>query len=279
MVLLRAPKPRAFWQYPRWWALVFGILLIALAARGGSGTIPWYQRPVLHLSIPLAQAARRVRSLVWPATPRAEAGPMAAAVTAEEERLELARVRALLGIVPADTAPVCGARVVRHELQGVFKTLVIGCGREAGVRVGMAVVAAPGLVGRVARVAPRVATVLLLIDPNHAVDVLVQRSRARGVLRGQGGGTTLGRAIGVSRIEYLEGTSDVQVGDAVVSSGLDGRYPSGLPVGTVQRVTTTADGLLLGAEVVPFIDWTVVEEVVVLPGPVAMEPESAEGSP
>lgn len=269
MVLLRAPKSRSFWQYPRWWAFVCGLLLIVLATRAGGTTIPWYQRPIIAVTAPLGQGARWLRAAVWPARSRETARDAAAIspvqVTHEEQRLALDRLRALLGMGPVESVPVCGARVVRQDLQGLFKTLLINRGRDAGVRTGMAVLAAPGLVGRIARVAPQYATVLLLTDPNHAVDVLVQRSRARGVLRGHIGGTTLGRVIGVSRIEYLEGRSDVQMGDVVVSSGLDGRYPAGLPVGTVQRVTTTADGLLLRAEVVPFIDWTVVEEVLVLP--------------
>ena len=73
--------------------------------------------------------------------------------------------------------------------------------------------------------------------------------------------------LGVSRIEYLEGRTNIRPGDAVVTSGLDGRFPRGLPVGTVQRVERTAAGFLRRAEVVPLIDWTNVELVGLLPMP------------
>ncbi len=103
---------------------------------------------------------------------------------------------------------------------------------------------------------------MLLTDPNHAVDVLVQRSRVRGIMLGTGGddlrlrsGSTIGR------LEYVRGVVDVVVGDVLVTSGLDGRYPAGIPVGELTKVRRTTEGTLDYAEVVPFVDWNAIQLV------------------
>lgn len=196
-------------------------------------------------------------------------GQRAALAAAEEVRLERDRLRALLGIASTGTRAEpksigIVAQVVAHDPRAAFKTVTINRGTADDVRKGMIALAGSGLVGRVEQVASHQATVLLCIDPNHAVDVWVLRSRVRGLLIGSGRSTLLHRLGGVTRLEYLAETADVVPGDVVVTTGLDGRYPKGIPVGTIRTVRRGSPGLYTEAEVVPFVDWGAVEEMVLV---------------
>lgn len=247
----------AWWTQDRarvpWWERVLGRPLVGLGATAeglGMRLRGWWQ----------GDAERELAAL------RQElAVARAAVVGAEECRLERDRLRAMVQLSGVVNAQPRAARVLLHELRAPYKIVIIDHGAADGVVRGMPVIAAEGLVGRVERVAEHQATVLLLTDPTHAVDVVTQRTRARGILLGRGDALILGRPTGVTRIEYLRGDAGLADEDVVVTSGLDGRYPAGLPVGTVRRVERTADGRVESAEVVPFVDWGAVELVSLLP--------------
>ena len=96
----------------------------------------------------------------------------------------------------------------------------------------MAVIAPAGVVGRIIMPTARASKVQLLIDRDAAAGVMVERSRASGVVR-VGHGTGVGSA---DRLEYVSGTADVKVGDRVVTSGIDGIYPKGFVIGEIQSV-------------------------------------------
>ncbi len=147
-----------------------------------------------------------------------------AALTAEN-----ARLRQLL-----NSATHVEDRVVIAELTGVAPDpvrhrVVIDKGASAGVRIGQAVIDAHGLVGQVVEVAPFFSRVLLITDPTHAVPVQVNRNGVRAIAEGSG------------RIDSLElanvaATTDIEVGDLLVTSGLGGRFPAGYPVALVYEV-------------------------------------------
>jgi rod shape-determining protein MreC len=139
---------------------------------------------------------------------------------------------------------------------GWFKTIVINKGTRDGVAKGMAVVATDGLVGHVVKAFDGSAMVLLVIDPTSAVDALVQRSRFRGIVEGE--------STARCRFKYLVRKADVKRGDVVISSGLDGVFPKGLPVGTVADVFETHTGLFQEAKIQPFVNFTRLEEVLVV---------------
>lgn len=189
---------------------------------------------------------------------------------AENERLER-----LLGFArsrPADR--MVGARIVgtRMDPKGL-QLVTIDRGGEDGVRRMMPVVTAGGVVGRVHTLGARSADVLLLSDRNSSIAVRVERSRARANVRGLG-------APGPCKLEYALRSDDLAEGDELVTSGTDGVFPRGLPVGQVTRVKRGGHGLYQAAEVVPAVDVNRVEEVAVivssdLPGaqPAARAPE------
>src|SRR5574337_611278 len=124
----------------------------------------------------------------------------------------------------------------------------------------MAVVTPEGLVGRVVDVTPLASRVQLITDPESAVGVLVQRSRAIGVAAGSQGGAI--------QIKYLPLTADVADGDRIITSGMGGVFPKGLPVGRVARSSRPANGALFQLiEAQPYADFSRLEEVMVLTRP------------
>jgi rod shape-determining protein MreC len=98
--------------------------------------------------------------------------------------------------------------------------------------------------------------VLLILDANSAVDAFIQRSRARGVLVGLGRERCL--------LKYVQRNEDVQVGDQVISSGMGGVFPKGLLLGMVEEVIRGSSGLFQRVEVEPAVDFSRLEEVMVV---------------
>jgi len=137
-------------------------------------------------------------------------------------------------------------------------SLRIDRGSDQGVRPGMAVITADGVVGQVIRVTGGYADVMTVKDPNSRTSVRVQRSRARATAAGIGGDKNL-------LLENLLRTEEVQDGDLIVTAGTDGVFPPGLSVGRATGVARKTIGMFQTAEVVPAVDMTRVEEVLVLP--------------
>lgn len=176
------------------------------------------------------------------------------------------QLRNLLGLRTRLAWRTVGAEVIAGSTSPEFRSVTIDRGREAGVRSDMAVMATSGVVGRVVEPAVRASAVQLLIDRNAAASVLVERSRAQGIVLGSGDGTLT--------LEYLSALADVKTDDIVVTAGLDGVYPKGLPVGrvtTVERVGSAYRRVV----VVPFVDYSSLEAVLVVLDP-ARPPDSGE---
>jgi len=173
----------------------------------------------------------------------------------EEVRLANERLRRLLDFRDEVQLPALPAQVVAVDASSWFRTVVIDKGSEHGLREGLPVVVAEGVVGRTIQVAPYQSRVLLLTDASSAVAVLVQPNRSRGICRGSGQGLTL---------EYALSREQVAPGDAVITSGTGGIFPKGLPVGRVTEVRQEKYGLFQGVDVEPAVDFSRLEEVLVL---------------
>jgi rod shape-determining protein MreC len=119
----------------------------------------------------------------------------------------------------------------------------------------MPVVVAEGVVGRVVRSSPRFSRVLLVTDASSAVASLLQHNRARGVCRGQGE---------LLVFDFVLRQEEVKVGDRVVTSGMGGVFPKGLVVGNVGSVERQEFGLFQAIEVIPSVDFSHLEEVLLL---------------
>lgn len=165
------------------------------------------------------------------------------------------RLKRLLALERELPTKAVAASVTARDASVWFQSLTLNKGEVDGIQVGMPVIAPEGVVGLISSTSLHASRVLLLTDPNSGIDVLVQRTRVRGILSGLlEQGTTL---------KYVKRSDDVRVGDRIVASGLDGVFPKGLPVGRVTSVSRKDRGLFLYAEVAPEADASRLEEVLV----------------
>ncbi len=167
------------------------------------------------------------------------------------------RLRRLLDFQSGSKLRTLAAEVIGEDSTGWFHLLVIDKGLAHGVTRGMPVVVPEGVVGQTIECAERSSKVMLITDRNSGVDVMIQRTRARGVLEG------LGRK-GLCALKYVARTEEVVEGDRVITSGLGGVYPKGLLVGAVTSVSREGYGLFQQVEVSPQVDFDRLEEVMVL---------------
>ena len=172
--------------------------------------------------------------------------------------IELAntRLRNLLNFEKAPTNRVVAAEVIGKDPSGWFKTVIIDKGKAEGLQKGLPVVLPQGIVGQVIEVSSHYSKVMLVIDRNSAVDALVQRSRAPGIIKGA--------SADQCRFEFVLRKHDVQIGDTVISSGLDGVYPKGLRIGRVSDLSERKSDIFYDITVAPFVDYETLEEVLVI---------------
>jgi len=166
------------------------------------------------------------------------------------------RLKALFQFKQSIDRPVLAAQVVGLDPTGWFRSVIIDKGERSGIAVDMPVVNASGVVGRVVSVSPNYAKVLLVIDQNSSVDCLVERSRDRGMVRGLSATTC--------SVDYMVKTSDVKVHDRIVTSGLGGVYPKGIPIGQVVSANESPGDLFRRVRLRPAVDFSRLEEVLVI---------------
>jgi len=171
------------------------------------------------------------------------------------------RLRRLLQLRTEVPGEVFAAQVVIKDVSPFFRVtrLAVMAEDRSRIQPGMPVLTDEGLVGQVSRTFGEFADVLLSVDSRMAIDVMVERSGARGIVRGTGE-----RDRYAARVEYLQRTDDVRVGDAVVTSGLGCRYPAGVLVGRVASVTRREFGIYQEVEVAPAVNFSRLSEVLVL---------------
>ena len=154
------------------------------------------------------------------------------------------RLRELLGAARRGNLDVQLAPILDVDLDPTRQRLVLDAGANDGVRIGQSVIDAGGVVGQIIGLTPMHATVLLLTDPSHAVPVAVARSGVRLVAYGDGRSDVL-------QLPSIPLSSDIKVGDKLVTSGLGGRFPAGFPVGTIMSLQPDDSRAFLLGEVRP----------------------------
>jgi len=178
------------------------------------------------------------------------------------------RLRNLLNFKRTVTSKVLAAEVIGKDPSALFKTAIIDKGKADGLIKGLPVVIAQGIVGQIIEVSNHYSKVMLIIDRNSAVDALVQRTRARGIIKGA--------STDQCRLDYVLRKHDVQVDDTLVSSGFDGVYPKGLRVGQISEVVDHEAEIFHKITVAPFVDFEKLEEVLVILNPQQHEFASAQ---
>lgn len=170
--------------------------------------------------------------------------------------LENERLRGLLSFKNNSPYKIIGAEVIGRSADNWSSSIIIDKGRHHGIRQGQAAADYLGLIGRVSEAGLYTSKILLINDTNLSASCIVQRSRQEGLVSG-----TLGTYL---IMKYLPQDADVEVGDVVITSGLNELYPKGLVVGSVIEIGTEFSGLSRYALVKPAVNLSNIEEVLVI---------------
>jgi rod shape-determining protein MreC len=166
------------------------------------------------------------------------------------------RLHDMLNLKAQITSGGTAAHVVGFGYDKFAKTRVIDIGRRSGIVKDMPVITATGLAGKVFSVRKDFSDILLLTDTNFSVAVRLIGSRQEGVLSGSGGWRCI--------LKYVPIEETVKEGEIVITSGLDGIFPPGIPVGRVIKVQTEGVEFFQYIEVAPFQQPSTIEEVLVV---------------
>lgn len=183
-----------------------------------------------------------------------------ASLTSENLKLrqsegDLRRIRSLLAYAEQFDMETSMAQTIMLDTAGRFKSIIIDQGSAGGVEVNDVIANANGLVGRVVLTTKDLSKVQLVTDNNSSVGALVERTRRQGVVRGSGGTTV--------QLFDIPTLADVQPGDRILTAGIDGVYPRGIPIGTVVRAEP-GKSLFKTITLKPAVDIGTIEEVIVI---------------
>lgn len=250
---------------------LFALLFWLVTFQVKAGRFPFLERPVLAVSgfiervltAPFrAVHAALDRYLLLVRTERDNER-----LTAEVERLTLEnqitnellseneRLRALLGFKKLHPPRSAAVLVLAKETSPVSSTVTVNKGSDDGLEKNQAVITADGVVGRVIATLPGTAKVQLITDPGSTMAVRVLRNREEGLLEGK---------IDRCALKYVSYYVDIQEGDLLVTSGLDGIYPKGLAVGVVTSVKKHEASSFQTVMVKPAVPFSRLEEALVL---------------
>lgn len=143
------------------------------------------------------------------------------------------RLEQLLDLQSTYNLQSTAARIIGQSSDAWSDTVTIDKGSLDGISENMPVTNSTGVIGQVIEVAPNASTVRLLTDEGSGVSAMIQDTRAQGMVQGQPDGTL--------RMDYVSVDADVKEGDIIITSGIGGVYPKGLPIGTVASVTKNSN--------------------------------------
>ncbi|MBS1816302.1 MAG: rod shape-determining protein MreC [Acidobacteria bacterium] len=191
----------------------------------------------------------------------------------QQQRALVDRTRSLESLLQLQSGvdlQTTAAQIIGSAASPDFRTVTIDKGSADGITTDMAVLAPNGVVGRVVVAGRRTSRVQLLVDRNAAAGAIVERSRAQGVVVGAGEDRL--------HLEYVSDVSDVAVGDILVTSGIDGIYPKGFIIGTVDAVEKNGVAYRT-ISIRPAINFSSLEDVLIVRTPTPaqqLEPEKPE---
>ncbi len=174
----------------------------------------------------------------------------------DDENRRLRRLLALKEALPLHTI---SGEVIGREWGGWVRSLTVNRGRSSNVVRLTAVIGPDGLIGRIVDVRGGSSVVQVLIDPASTVGAHVVRTRTPGIIEGEPRGTI--------RFKYMaRDGAGMQVGDMVVTSGLGGLFPRGIPIGRVRAIDDRGSALFHYAQIEPAVDFARIDEVLLLIG-------------
>jgi rod shape-determining protein MreC len=152
----------------------------------------------------------------------------------EAAEAEMAQLRRLIGASEKLEVKTIPAEILYVGRDPYAHKVFINLGEKQGVKPGSPVADEAGVVGQVTRVHPLISEVTLLTDQDQAIPVQVVRNGLRAVAFGGG-------PSGMLELRFMPANAEIQNGDRLVTSGIDGTYPAGLPVATVVRIERDAE--------------------------------------
>lgn len=173
--------------------------------------------------------------------------------TDAQQKEENDRLRKILALQQRLPYGLLAAEVVGRDARSISSTLTTNRGSKSGIRMNMAVVTPAGIVGKTIQVGPATSRVQLVTDAASSIGVMLERTKIAGILAGSGRQSCI--------LRYLPVVSDVKAGDVVVTSGQDGIFPPGLPVGKVTKMMNESD-LYKSAEIGLYQEFSSLRELV-----------------
>ena len=248
------------------------VLFVAYAREGNDGPLHSLQNTTSGMVTPLTAVGSTVGSLAASGTMSVEdltasdvsynqlkennARLSQMVVELEEYRQEAARLESIIGLADAYGFTSVAARVVGYSTDSYNRSITLDAGSAAGIKTGMPVMGTTGVIGQVVSTTPATCNVRLLTDPQSGVSVLVQSSRAEGILRGSVEGTLY--------LEGIDDTVEVKEGDVVITSGLGGGYYRGLVVGMITKIEQRPGSLSRTIVVTPNASFSNISEALVV---------------
>ena len=177
-------------------------------------------------------------------------------VELEEAAMSVERLQGLLDLQDVNNLQSTAAHIISGSTDSWSSTVTIDKGSLTGVSVGMPVTSSSGVIGQIVECGPTTSTVRLITDENSSVSAMLQSSRLQGMLNG-----TVGDQL---RLTLIPSDGSVSIGDVVVTSGLGGVFPKGLPLGEVTSVESAPGAAYLTIVVEPYAHAENNEEILVI---------------
>ena len=177
-------------------------------------------------------------------------------VELEEKALMADRLASLMEIQSTYNLQSVAAKVISSSTDSWTATIIIDKGSSSGLTVGMPVLDGKGVIGQIISVSPNSSVVRLIQDENSSVPAMIQSNRAQGILNGSAGGSL--------SLDMVRSDLNAEIDDVVITSGLGGVYPKGLPIGRVSVVDRSPGALYLEISVEPYSSVQSLEEVLVI---------------
>ena len=152
-----------------------------------------------------------------------------------ESKKTAARLEKMLKLKSTYNLKSTAAKIIGTSGDGYTSTVTIDKGSADGMKLNMPVTSSVGVIGQIIEVSRSTSKVRLLTDENSGISAMVQDTRAQGMLHGQADGTL--------KLDYVTSDSDVKVGDIIITSGIGGVYPKGLPLGTITAVDKSTNSV------------------------------------
>jgi len=176
----------------------------------------------------------------------------------EEAKIENQRLRKMLEFKDESPFEIIAAQIISTDATSYGRTIRVNVGKRNRVELDNAVISYNGIIGKVISTLDNYSDVMLITDTNSAIDVLSQRTRARGIARG-----SINEPMKLS-LDFVSREEDIQEGDQIVTSGIGGIWPKGLLVGKVTKVEKGDEFLFKLIEIEPSTDFSKLEELFII---------------